>query len=167
MALELPTQDYLLRHLSYDPASGDLRWRMSKQGRQLGRSAGCLDRITGYRRVRIDGRHYWAHRVIWKMMTGQEPKDLIDHKNNDATDNRWDNIREANHAENCRNCKKPATNKSGVKGVCWDRGVRKWRATITVNDRTIYVGIFHNLSDAARARQLAAEQAYGAFARGG
>jgi hypothetical protein len=101
------------------------------------------------------------------MMTGQDPKEHIDHKDSDPTNNRWCNLREATNAENSRNAKKHCLNTSGVKGVYWHRLAQKWAAHITVDYRVVYLGLFGNLADAARARQLAAEQMHGAFARGG
>ena len=160
----LPSQDYLLRHLSYDPQTGELRWKIQGRGRRLDHLAGRL-RSTGYRYVEIDHRIYLAHRIIWKLMTGDDPKEIIDHKDNDPTNNRWSNLREATKADNQRNTKNYVTNRSGVKGVSWHSPTGKWRAKISVNSRTIHIGLFDNLSDAARARDLAAERLHGAFAR--
>jgi len=99
------------------------------------------------------------------MMTGQDPKEHIDHKDSDPTNNRWCNLREATNAENSRNAKKHVKNTSGVKGVYWHRLAQKWAAYITVDYEVVYLGLFSNLADAARTRQLAAERLHGVFAR--
>jgi hypothetical protein len=132
----------------------------------VGDLAGYLH-STGYRCVEIDHQIYLAHRIIWKMTTGNDPAILIDHKDGDKANNRRSNLREATKGENQRNSKKSVSNTSGVKGVCWDVQAQRWRAQLSVNRRPIYIGSFNNLADAARARQLAAEQMHGAFARGG
>ena len=43
-------------------------------------------------------------------------------------------------------------NKSGVVGVTWDRQTQKWRAHITINARTVHLGRFTSIDDAATAR---------------
>jgi hypothetical protein len=155
-----------LRLLTYDSETGELRWIAPGRGCRVGDLAGYHD-SAGYRLVEIDHQIYLAHRIIWKMMTANDPAILIDHKDGDKDNNRWGNLREATKAENQRNSKKPVSNTSGVKGVCWDVQAQRWLARISVNSRNIHIGTFTNLADAARARQLAAEQMHGAFARGG
>jgi len=73
----------------YDPETGRLEWavalsRIAKKGRP------CLCRnSSGYRTVRIHGKSYVVHRIIWLMMTGSFPEATIDHINRDRSDNRW------------------------------------------------------------------------------
>ncbi len=51
-----------------------------------------------------------------------------------------------------RNTKKlRSTNSSGRRGVSWHKGARKWAAAITVSYKTVYLGLFENKDDAARA----------------
>ncbi|WP_237428346.1 AP2 domain-containing protein [Arthrobacter sp. FW306-06-A] len=40
-------------------------------------------------------------------------------------------------------------NKSGFRGVTWDRDRRKWRGSVYHSGHSIYVGIFDRLEDAA------------------
>jgi hypothetical protein len=164
MSKSLPPQDHLLRLFSYDPQTGELHWRVSRAGLPVGNMGGYVN-PKGYWIVSIDGRQYLAHRIIWKLMTGCEPKAFIDHKDGDKENNRWRNLREATKADNSQNCKKYDTNTSSVKGVTWERRLQKWKAVINANNNRHYIGLFENFSDAAHARELAAEQLHGAFAR--
>ncbi|MGM0124880.1 hypothetical protein IGI37_002274 [Enterococcus sp. AZ194] len=57
------------------------------------------------------------------------------------------------------NSKIPSSNTSGVKGVTWSKKANKWKAQIGFQNKTIYLGLFSNVQEAADARK-AAEQKY-------
>ncbi|MDR8091104.1 HNH endonuclease [Burkholderia gladioli] len=102
------------------------------------------------------------HRVIWKLVTGDDPGDaLIDHRDCDGYNNRWSNLRLATKAQNSMNRDKPATNSSGVKGV--GRFRKKWRATIKLNDRAIHLGSFDTIEEAALVRKRAEATYFGSY----
>jgi len=50
------------------------------------------------------------------------------------------------------------TNKSGYKGVCWDKGSNKWKAYIYFQNKSINLGMYHNIQDAIQARKEAEEK---------
>jgi hypothetical protein len=114
----------------------------------------------GYLRVRLFGRSYPAHRVIWALHYGKWPEGQIDHINGDPADNRIENLRDVSHAENGRNQRLHRTNTSGFAGVNWRARSRRWLASITVNGRRKHIGCFAALADAVAARK-AAEAALG------
>jgi len=87
--LKLPDQSYLCEWLSYDPTTGYLYW---KKGKKLGERAFNSKQTVGYFTGKIDGKAFLAHRLIWKMMHGEEP-DVVDHINNIKEDNRIENLR--------------------------------------------------------------------------
>lgn len=148
----LPSQDHLRHFFVYDPETGELLWR-------AGRALALNRKHKGYLRGELCGRMALAHRVIWKLMTGDEPRQ-VDHINGNRADNRWCNLRDVAHRTNGKNQKKPSTNTSGVCGVGWHRGAGRWQARIRVDDRHIYLGLFDSMEEAVRVRK-AAEREYG------
>jgi hypothetical protein len=115
---------------------------------------------AGYYGVFVDGRQYLAHRIIWKMIYGSDPKGEIDHINGDRRDNRPGNLRLCTSTENNRNRSLSCRNKSGVKGVSWEASRAKWRATV---DQT-FLGRFDSLDDAMAEVMHAREKMHGEFA---
>jgi hypothetical protein len=107
-----------------------------------GKEAGGYD-DKGYRRIRIDGKIYKTHRLVWLWHTGKMPDLYVDHINHKVDDNRIENLRLATHQENKRN--------SSKKGVTYRAKRDKWEATYCGK----YVGLYLTKKDALVARALA------------
>lgn len=139
------TQEYVISLFSYN--EGKLYWRINK-GRKIkiGKEAGCFDSY-GCRVVGIDNKLYKTHRIIFLMFNGYVPE-FIDHKDNDPSNNRIENLRPATYEENNRNRKIFKINSSGVKGVCWLKDRNKWRANCWFNGKRHHIGYYDNLDDA-------------------
>lgn len=165
--------DLLRLLLSYDPVTGHFLWQPRPRDMfvrqnefdnwnkyKAGTTAFYKPNRRGYVNGHILGQCYRAHRIAWAMTYGQWPSRQIDHINGDRSDNRIQNLRDVAHQTNGQNQKKPVTNTSGVCGVCWHRGARKWQARIRVNDRHIYLGVFDSMEEAVRVRKIA-EREYG------
>lgn len=147
--------DEMTTVLRYCPDTGYFYWLVKNKRRRAGEVAGCVyvdKRGLKYIRLRYKGRGYYAHRVAFHFM-GQEIPDCVDHLNGDGLDNRWSNIRSATFSQNSKNKKMPSNNKSGVVGVCEEKG--KWRAYVHINKKQIKLGVFNSLEDAAAARKRA------------
>ena len=56
-----------------------------------------------------------------------------------------------------------SNNTSGVTGVDWHKGWKKWRVRITVNHKTISLGAFDSMDDAIKARKEAEQKYFGEF----
>lgn len=93
------------------------------------------------------------------------PKDKhVDHIDFDKLNNRKVNLRLCTLSENNRNNPKRSHNTSGYKGVYLNKRNGKWFASIGFNGRFIYIGIFKDIKDAARAYNAAAIKYHGEFA---
>jgi hypothetical protein len=95
----LPTQGELLDAFSYDPESGLLRTKIRLAQRVPANTVVGSLSTTGYLKVSYRGQSYAAHRIIWKMVTGEEPE-VVDHINFIRTDNRICNLRSLTYSEN-------------------------------------------------------------------
>lgn len=124
--------------------TGQLFWKQPRQGRPRYREAGSI-RKHGYRNIVIDNKEYRAHRIVWLLMTGDWPKQDIDHINRKRADNRPVNLRDVSRSENLRNTN-GHTATSGVKGVYLAEAgnwyVRKFGK---------YVGTYDTINEAAQA----------------
>jgi hypothetical protein len=109
--------------------------------------------------------YYLAQRIIWKIMTGEEPTEQIDHRNGNRLDNRWSNLRAASNGQNIHNSKLRRDNTSGVKGVCWDIEAKKWSAQLAIGKRQRRIGRFSTIEAATKAINKARLELHGAFAR--
>lgn len=159
------TADYLRSILSYDPATGEFRWLVSLGRRvKIGDVAGH-DAHGGYRRVKIGGRPYFAHRLAWLYVHGRWPIAEIDHIDTYTGNNAIANLREATNPQNMKNRKRQANNTSGFKGVTWNTKDRAWRAQIKVGGRQIHLGTYRCPEIASRAYAEAASKLHGEFAR--
>lgn len=155
--------------LRYDQDTGDLFWKERTQDQfdssrpgiskwWNGRYAGNLAftaKTCGYRSGKLKGKLRLAHRVIWLMQTGSDPSGQIDHINGDKLDNRFCNLREVTQAENLRNMKMSALNTSGHTGVYRNRRGDKWVAQLFYDGKTLCLGTFDEIEDAAAARERA------------
>lgn len=104
---------------------------------------------------------FTMHREIMSSKTN----DVIDHKNGNPLDNRKENLRLCTQMENCRNQSIKSSNKSGYKGVSWDKRAGKWSAFLTVNYKHIFGGYFEDVKKAAESYNKMAIEHHGEFAR--
>jgi hypothetical protein len=127
----LPDFDYLHRRLSYEADTGVLRWKPRPPEdfggdlvlwnwwtkRFSGKVAGHSAKSNGAWIVSIDSIQYYQHRVIWKMLNGNDPPTDIDHRYRDRTSNRPDEIRLATRQQNTWNRKVRVDSQWGLKGI--------------------------------------------------
>ena len=141
--------------LAYDEITGLFSW-VSKPNRntKIGSIAGTLSR--GYIQIRIDKQAYLAHRLAWMYVYGKFPADFIDHIDGDKSNNRLSNLRTASMSQNRQNISKPTrTSKTGAKGVCPHRS--KYRSSITIDNKYIFLGDYNTILEAAAAYNAAQE----------
>lgn len=117
---------------------------------------------SGYVAVYTGGGNMLAHRVAWAWAYGEQPPEIMDHRNGVKHDNRLCNLRAATPAENARNRGMSSANTSGVTGVVKD-GRGRWRAQIGVDGRDVYLGTYHTKAEAAVAYERASVEMHGEF----
>ncbi|RLD81108.1 MAG: HNH endonuclease [Bacteroidetes bacterium] len=147
------TYNRLKKLLDYNPKTGNLTWKVSRQGTKgIGSIAGYISPTDGYIYIGIDYVLYRAHRLVWFWMKGNFPENEIDHKDRIRSNNKWNNLREGDRIYNSQNQNLRSDNKSGIVGVRFRTNRQKWVSQITVNKKLIHLGSFKNFDDAVLSR---------------
>lgn len=162
----------LIEAVEYCAESGAMKWKCRKDvwnfssaskmagwnARFAGMSAFSTKSGNGYLKGVFLDTQLLAHRVAWAVAAQSWPKGQIDHVNGKRDDNRMDNIRDVSVIENRRNTAIPKTNTSGFIGVSWREEKRRWRASITVGNKSRHLGYFETKDAALIARKTAERQ---------
>lgn len=114
---------------------------------------------SGYAGRNNNGIRVLMHRVIMKPPAGME----VDHINGDKLDNRRCNLRVCFKSGNMRNRNLYKCNKTGFKGVI--KFQSGYRANITVNGKSLYLGLFPTAKMAYSAYKKASKRHHGEFSR--
>lgn len=131
-----------LEKLRYDAETGLLTWVSNgTRGVKSGDVAGYKMK-DGYILLSVAGKRVLAHRVAWLFAYGDFPEGNLDHINRDRADNRICNLRNAAPAQNAQNRAKNRLNTSGYKGVTWHKRDKKWQAGLTLNGKTVHLGLY-------------------------
>ena len=161
MSIPIETER-LLELLDVDVDAGRLFWK--PRGRPkfdnlyAGKEAG-YPRADGYVQVRVEGKLYYRHRLIYAAAKGLIVLAEVDHVNGTPGDDRVANLRLVDRHQQQKNLKRFRTNTSGRVGVCV--GTRKaWQAGIWHRNKRYHLGEFECFEDAVAARK-AAEIKYG------
>ena len=101
---------------------------------------------NGYVQVIIDGRKYLAHRIIYKMWTGNDP-DYVNHMNFNIKDNRIENLESVTSSENSYHRKGPnKNNKLGIRNLFYNKNRKKFIVVI----RGVFYGEFRSIESALK-----------------
>ena len=153
MVLQKQLETFFKSQFSYE--DGSLYWIT---GPKKGKKAGSVMR-GGYLVINVtfspkNSKRFLAHRIIYCMFHASMP-DLIDHIDQDPTNNRIENLRKADKRVNAINTGLNSLNKSGVRGVYFQKG--KWEAFGHTKEsgvrRKQHLGRFKTIEDARIARE--------------
>lgn len=150
----------LVRHLfDYDAHAGVFTWKNPiRHQSRAGQTAGGR-RPDGYVILPVCGTRMFAHRAAWLFVHGELPEDMVvDHVNQDPSDNRIANLRLADKAENGWNHWK----KDGAGGV---QRNSKGSFTVVIRHRgeRHYLGSYPTEAEATQAFKAAAAERRGEF----
>lgn len=158
------TQSELKELLDYNPDTGVFTWKKTVNSRAVILSAAGNQDYNVYIRITIYKKKYAAHRLAFLYMTGEWPKEVVDHINQIKNDNRWTNLREATVSQNNINSKKQKNNKSGYRGVYWYNKNQRWRVQIKYKSKYITLGSYTDIKEAAEVYKKKALELYGDYA---
>jgi hypothetical protein len=143
-----PSPEHLRELFHYDPETGVITRRSD------GHEVFAVRATRGYLQGNLSGQCLKAHRVAWAIVHGEWPE-FIDHINGDTRDNRLANLRDVTKAENARNAKLSKANLCGVAGVYHVKRTGRWAARIKVDGKSIWLGEYPSMDEAAKVRAKA------------
>lgn len=155
------TQERLRELLHYDPETGIFTWLETRRNRKKGAVAGQINNL-GYVKIKVEGKTYAAHRLVFLYMTGAWPKGEVDHRGLNKSDNRWSELRESDRSKQRANT--PSKTRLGPKGV-FLRESGRYGAQVKCKGKNLYLGTFDKMEDAAAAVAAKLTELHGEFAR--
>lgn len=107
----------------------------------------------GYAMLTYDGRPRYAHRLWFEQIHGPVADGIdIDHMCHNPSCVNPGHLQAVTHKQNGENqTNLQVNNKSGVRGVTWDKSRNKWYASVKHNYKDHYVGRFDSLAEAEAA----------------
>lgn len=149
------------QHIKYDAKNGCFYRKQTNNQHKVGEIAGNK-RKNGYVILKVCGVNILAHRLVWLFEYGEWPKECLDHIDGDKSNNKIKNLREATYAQNKCNSKVRKDNELGLKGVNFDKKLKRYRARIFYNGKNLSLGSYNTKEEAhavyvAKAKEIQKE----------
>ena len=126
--INMDYEEYIKEHFQYDNQTGLL----SRNDRKGG--LGSVDK-DGYLIIKVKGKQFKYHRVVWLLCYGQFPKKELDHIDRNKLNNRIENLREADRQLQIEN-QKPIINKdTKEQHIYLDKSTKGLKARYVVRKR--------------------------------
>lgn len=156
----------LMEALSYDSITGHFVWKKKISDKvTVGQRAGSPSG-SGYIKIKIYGKRYYAHVLAWAFTYGKWPSERIDHKDRVGSHNWINNLREAEAWQNGHNSKKQINNTSGERGVHWDSRRQRWHVQVRAFGRIVFNKRFESFDIAAATAKAVRAKVAGEFFNG-
>ena len=153
------TKSELKRLVKYNPETGEF---IHLSGNRKSTIATTHNNY-GYIIIFLNGKQYLAHRLAFLYMTGNFPKIHTDHINHIRDDNRFCNLRECTMAQNQHNRPINKNNKTGFKGVSFDKINKRFQSHIKISNKSIRIGYYNTPQEAYIAYCEASAKLHGDF----
>jgi len=160
------TQKELKVFFTYKNSTGELINRIYRSQKAIKGGVSGMLTNRGYYSTCVSGRLYRTHRLIFLYHKGYMPE-YLDHIDGDRSNNKIENLRPCTSCQNNQNAKISKNNKSGIKGVFWDKRCKLWNAGLTSNGKRIYLGYFWDLDVAAQVVRIERIKHHGEFCNHG
>lgn len=103
--------------------------------------------------------------LLHRVLLNAAPDKDVDHRNGNTLDCRRENLRLCSESQNLHNRGLvKSRNKSGYKGVYFDKQRKKWRSRIMIDRKMIELGFFNTPEDASEAYNKTVREYMGEFA---
>lgn len=105
---------------------------------------------TGYTTLNAERKKWFGHRVSFEMHIGPIPDGFdIDHKCHNKSCTNPDHLQAVSRKENKENTNGAyKCNSTGIRGVTWTKNRKKYKAQITHNSKTFYLGCYESIAEA-------------------
>jgi len=113
----------------------------------------------GYIVTSKDGKTIYLHLLIMSF-----PRKQVDHVDRNKNNNKRENLRLCEPYQNSANKENKRKSKSGYVGVRFDKRNSKWYSSITVKNKSIFLGYFNDVEFALVKRLKAEKKYFGEFA---
>ena len=153
------TKNFLLDVLDYIPETGMLLQKKKRPKVEVGSIAGVVT-PRGYRYIQLNGRKCAAHRLVWFIEYGCFPSLFIDHIDGNKLNNHISNLREVTIKQNNENRGAQKNNKIGIKGVSYNKKLKKYIAQIQHQGINYYLGLHETPEQAKLAYQTKAKELF-------
>ena len=112
---------------------------------------------AGYHTVCLGRNHYkYIHRLVANAFCENENNYVqVDHIDHNKTNNNYQNLRWVSQPQNMKNVMKREGTTSRYLGVSYNAKDKRWRARISVNEKSIHIGQFKTEDEARDARREA------------
>lgn len=99
-----------------------------------------------YRKHKVGNK--WVNQYLHQVINNTPKGWFTDHINQNKLDNRCENLRTVNKRINTHNQGPRKDNKSGVKGVYWNKRRKKWVTYAKLGDKQHYIGQYNTKEEA-------------------